>query len=398
MRRLSRSGIALYNDPKESRPNRQLMANGVINIYKEKGYSSHDVVAIVRRLLRTKKVGHTGTLDPQAEGVLPICVGRATKLAGYLTNEGKSYRAELILGKTTDTGDHTGTVLSHNKVSSSGDATFLSFADMDYRRIKEVIESFVGGYMQIPPMYSAIKVNGQRLYKLARAGIEVERKARPVEISRIEILADGDDRLDCNVDQLDCSAVQVVSDTHHLVSVTHQLTLDIDCGKGTYIRSLCEDIGEKLGCGGCMGNLVRTRSGVFTVKNALRLSELEQAIKHANEYANEHVNEHLNKNVINSKNLDFLIPVDEAFPSVRGITSFKSSINGHPVPISQVETEKKLSEGDYCWLYYHKKTLENQSQIDRNHVKSLIGLHIQKNGILKPEVMMHENHKSDISN
>lgn len=222
--------------------------NGVINVYKEKGYTSHDVVAVVRKYLRIYaaehgkiKVGHTGTLDPQAEGVLPICVGRATKLAGDLTAQNKSYRAQLILGLTTDTGDHTGQTLTSCKVDVSPDA------------LSEAINHFVGGYMQTPPMYSAIKIGGKKLYELARQGKSVEREPRHVEIFSIKMIEEN------------------MSD--------NRMWLDIDCGKGTYIRSLCEDIGKRLNCGGCMGDLIRTKSGMLTVDNTLRLHEIEQIMK-----------------------------------------------------------------------------------------------------------------------
>ena len=218
--------------------------DGVINVYKEKGFTSHDVVAIIRRLCKMKKVGHTGTLDPQAEGVLPICIGRATKISAAITDKEKSYRAELLLGKTTDTGDHTGKTLTTSNVNTTR-------GELD-----EAISPFIGGYEQIPPMYSALKINGKRLYQLAREGKTVERKPRFVNITSIDIVqvteADG---------------------------IIQKAILDVDCGKGTYIRSLCEDIGEKLGCGGCMGDLVRTKSGPFTVDAAFYLSQLEQMIK-----------------------------------------------------------------------------------------------------------------------
>ena len=221
---------------------------GVINIYKEKGYTSHDVVAIIRRMLREKfgkiKVGHTGTLDPQAEGVLPICVGKATKMAAFITAENKSYKAELLLGLTTDTGDHTGAILT-GKLPDASDPGFPE--DL----VQAAIKSFIGGYQQIPPMYSAIKIGGKKLYELARQGKQIERQPRFVEITRIDILEINNNRI----------------------------WLDIDCGKGTYIRSLCEDIGAKLKTGGCMGDLIRTKSGQYTINTAKKLSEIEQMIK-----------------------------------------------------------------------------------------------------------------------
>ena len=151
------------------------MYHGVINIYKEQGYTSHDVVAKLRGILKQKKIGHTGTLDPDAEGVLPVCLGKATKLCDLLTDKEKTYRAVLLLGKTTDTQDVSGTVLSEAPVTA------------EEEKVREAILSFVGDYDQIPPMYSALKVNGQKLCDLARAGKEVERKPRRVTIREIRI-------------------------------------------------------------------------------------------------------------------------------------------------------------------------------------------------------------------
>ena len=151
------------------------MINGVINVYKEKGYTSHDVVAKLRGILRQKKIGHTGTLDPDAQGVLPVCLGKATKLCGMITDWGKTYEAVMLLGKTTDTQDISGSVLSVSEVNA------------DERKIIDVIISFVGGYEQVPPMYSALKHNGKKLYELARQGIDVERKPRKVTLYVIKI-------------------------------------------------------------------------------------------------------------------------------------------------------------------------------------------------------------------
>ena len=152
--------------------------DGIINVYKEKGYTSHDVVAKMRGILRMKKIGHTGTLDPEAEGVLPVCLGRGTKLCDMLTEKDKAYRAVLLLGMETDTQDTTGKILGRWPVEQS--------ADME-KAVSEAILSFMGPYAQIPPMYSALKVNGKKLYELARAGKEVERQPRPVEILHIQI-------------------------------------------------------------------------------------------------------------------------------------------------------------------------------------------------------------------
>lgn len=214
------------------------MINGVLNIYKEKGYTSHDVVACLRKIVGQKKIGHTGTLDPDAEGVLPVCLGRATKLCDMLTDRDKTYEAVLLLGKSTDTQDISGCVLKECDTSciSPGEA-------------RNHINKFIGEYDQIPPMYSAVKVNGRKLYELAREGRTVERKSRRVRILRIKIL------------EMELPRVR----------------MEVECSKGTYIRTLCHDIGESLGVGGCMESLKRTKSGRFSVKESVTLSQVEQA-------------------------------------------------------------------------------------------------------------------------
>ena len=198
------------------------MLNGIINVYKERGYTSHDVVAKVRGILRERRVGHTGTLDPEAEGVLPLCIGAATKVVPYLTDADKCYEAEVILGVTTTTEDATGEILETRPINVTNE------------QVEAVVASFIGDYEQIPPMYSAIKVNGVRLYELARKGIVVERPKRQVKIYNCEI----------------------VSPLHK-----NKFKIRVYCSKGTYIRTLCTDIGEKLGCGAHMGTLLRTQVG-----------------------------------------------------------------------------------------------------------------------------------------
>ncbi len=211
------------------------MINGIINVYKEKGFTSFDVVAKMRGMFHQKKIGHTGTLDPDAEGVLPVCLGKATKVCDLLTDKDKEYKAVLLLGIETDTQDVSGEVLNEADVMVSEE------------EVKEAIRSFIGGYEQVPPMYSALKVNGQKLCDLARKGITVERKSRPVTIHGIEII---DIRLP-------------------------EVEMIVSCSKGTYIRTLCDDIGKKLGCFGCMKSLLRTKVDRFTLENAYKLSELE---------------------------------------------------------------------------------------------------------------------------
>lgn len=200
---------------------------GVINIYKEKGFTSHDVVNIVRKNINNIKTGHTGTLDPDAEGVLPICVGKATKIADYIASDIKEYKAEILLGVSTSTQDITGEIIKKSDVTA------------DYELIKNTIMSFVGEYWQKPPMYSAIKVDGKKLYELAREGKEIKRKKRLINIFDIKLN-------------------QVIS--------KERLFFTVLCSKGTYIRTLCDDIGKKLGCGACMASLLRTRSGQFFFK------------------------------------------------------------------------------------------------------------------------------------
>lgn len=210
--------------------------NGILNVYKEKGYTSHDVVAKLRGICHQKKIGHTGTLDPQAEGVLPVCLGNATKLCDMLTDKSKVYEAVLCLGIVTDTQDATGTVLQKSEVS------------VLEQEVEKVINSFVGEYDQIPPMYSALKVNGKKLYELARQGVEIERMARRVQIFAVDIL------------EMKLPYVK----------------MRVSCSKGTYIRTLCHDIGQKLETGGIMESLCRMRVGVFSLENSLRLSEIEE--------------------------------------------------------------------------------------------------------------------------
>lgn len=210
------------------------MINGIINVYKEQGYTSHDVVAKIRGIVHQKKVGHTGTLDPAAEGVLPVCLGKATRVADFLTGETKTYETVMLLGTDTDTQDTTGTVLRQADVTCTEE------------EVSAVIRSFEGDQMQVPPMYSAKKINGRKLYELAREGKTIEREARPVHFYEIRVLS------------------------FDLPRVTMRVT----CSRGTYIRTLCHDIGEKAGCGGCMERLTRTRVGSFEESDAVTLRRI----------------------------------------------------------------------------------------------------------------------------
>jgi tRNA pseudouridine55 synthase len=210
--------------------------NGVINIYKPEGITSFDVVARVRKLSKIKKVGHTGTLDPAAKGILPVCLGRATKIIDYIMSSTKTYRVELKLGMVTDTYDREGKVLEENPVEASKEA------------IEEAILYFLGESLQVPPMYSALKVNGKKMYELARQGIEIEREARKIFIYNISII--------------DIQGAYA--------------RFDVCCSKGTYIRSLCYDIGRNLGCGGMMNALERTSTGPFNMDNCVQLQDLNE--------------------------------------------------------------------------------------------------------------------------
>ena len=212
--------------------------DGIINVYKEKGFTSHDVVAKLRGILHIKKIGHTGTLDPDAVGVLPVCIGKGTKLCDMITDTDKTYEAVMLLGISTDTQDISGNVLLKKDVA------------VDEKTLIETIDSFVGEYKQIPPMYSAIKVNGRKLYQLAREGIEIERRPRDVYIRSIHIN-------DMNLQDDEPS-----------------VTMTVSCSKGTYIRTLCHDIGEKLGCGACMKSLSRTRVGRFYIDDSYTINQI----------------------------------------------------------------------------------------------------------------------------
>lgn len=276
------------------------MINGVINVYKEKGYTSHDVVARLRGIFKQKKIGHTGTLDPEAEGVLPVCLGNGTKLCDMLTDKNKEYIAEFLLGITTDTQDMTGSVRSEREVNITPDEA------------EKAVMSFLGSYEQLPPMYSACKVNGKRLYELAREGKEVERKARKVTIYELEILS---------------------------MSLP-EVKIRVVCSKGTYIRTLCHDIGETLGCGAAMKSLLRTRVDRFLLSDARKLSEIEALVK-AGEGG------------------QLLLPVDAMFSSLPYITvkdAFAGAVrNGNPLFLRQITGKSGWTEGEQVRVYDSEK-------------------------------------------
>ncbi len=214
--------------------------DGILNINKATGMTSHDVVAKVRKQLKQKRVGHAGTLDPAASGVLPICIGQGTRVAEYLSESGKAYRAEIRFGVVTDTYDTEGSIL---RTSDPSELTLTS--------IEEMLLHFLGPQMQMPPLYSAIKLQGQPAYKRIRAGEEITLEARPIEIYELRVIN----------------------------WQTPVLTLDIECSKGTYIRSLAYDLGERLGYGAHLAGLIRTRSGPFTLEKSIPLEQLAEAVE-----------------------------------------------------------------------------------------------------------------------
>ncbi|WP_240375356.1 tRNA pseudouridine(55) synthase TruB [Bacillus piscicola] len=223
------------------------MESGIIPLYKQKGMTSHDCVVKIRKLFKTKKVGHTGTLDPDVEGVLPICIGRATKIAEYITDLPKQYEAEITLGYATTTEDASGDIIDKKQVMPCPDEN----------NIKKTLQSFQGRQQQIPPLYSAVKVQGKKLYEYARAGLEVERPVKDIEI--YELVFKGN------------TLVQ------HEDTVSFRFI--VTCSKGTYVRTLCTDIGRSLGFPAHMSELTRTRSGPFTCEEAIKLEEIENRLQ-----------------------------------------------------------------------------------------------------------------------
>lgn len=287
------------------------MVNGIVNVYKEKGYTSFDVVAKMRGMFHQKKIGHTGTLDPDAEGVLPVCLGKATKVCDLLTDKDKEYEAVLLLGIQTDTLDMSGTIINTCPDIPSEEV------------IRETILSFRGDIMQVPPMYSALKVNGQKLCNLARQGITVERQARPVHIHEIEIL-------EMNLPEV---------------------RMRVHCSKGTYIRTLCDDIGTKLGCFGVMKSLVRTRVSCFQLQNALTLSQIQEKIDKKGE-------------------MDFIYSVDSVFEhyekAVVSRNYEKELVNGNKLPFDGIVGASSDTIRIYDWN-------------DR-----FIGIYTREDGVYKP--------------
>ena len=273
------------------------MIHGVINVYKEQGFTSHDVVAKLRGIVGQKKIGHTGTLDPDAVGVLPVCLGRATKLCDMLTDKDKVYEAVMLLGVETDTQDTTGQILKSSETD-----------EITEEQVRAAVLDFVGDYNQVPPMYSALKINGKKLYELAREGKTVERAARRVQIFDIEILS----------------------------IALPRVTMKVHCSKGTYIRTLCHDIGQKLGCGACMEKLTRTKVSRFEIKDSLTLAQIEVLKKE-------------------DRLSEILIPIDQMFANYPSIIvsgeAARLAYNGNGIKDRDVRKDENILDEAYVRVY-----------------------------------------------
>lgn len=289
------------------------MLHGIINVYKEKGFTSHDVVAKLRGIAGQKKIGHTGTLDPDATGVLPVCLGKATKLCDLLTDQDKTYETVLLFGKVTDTQDMTGTVLKEASIEA-----------LTEENVRAAVRKFEGEYDQIPPMYSALKVNGKKLYELAREGVEIERKARKVRIHKIMIKE---------------------------ISLP-RVRMEVTCSKGTYIRTLCHDIGAALGCGACMEELVRTRVGRFQIEDSLTLDGIAKK-KEAGTLQ------------------EVLLPIDQMFSDDRKVNVKEKHTalvyNGNPFFRKHAEQTEGIADGESVRVYDHRDRFIGIYCYDKEH-------------------------------
>jgi tRNA pseudouridine55 synthase len=268
---------------------------GILPLYKPAGMTSHDCVFKLRKILKTKKVGHTGTLDPDVTGVLPICIGRATKVAEYITDAGKAYEGEVTIGFSTTTEDGAGEIVEKKSVDRL----------IKREEILAVLDTFLGEITQTPPMFSAVKVNGKRLYEYARKGIEVERPSRKVQIYSISLL----------------------DNQQEYSGETISFRFQVDCSKGTYIRTLAVMIGEKLGYPAHMSKLIRIRSASFSLEDCLSFSEIEEKMEHGtlenSLYPLERAVSHLPKYTINDKVAEkvkngMVLPLPEQFLAWEG--------------------------------------------------------------------------------
>lgn len=289
--------------------------DGFINLLKPAGMTSHDAVFALRRILRMKKIGHTGTLDPMAAGVLSMCIGNATRAAEYLEADDKTYRCELQLGITTDTGDIWGNCIS--------EADKTDIEKITAEMAKEAVESMKGEQYQLPPLYSAIRKNGKHLYEYARNGETVEIEPRKIIVKDIRP-----------------------------VSIFHEpgrIMFDVDCSKGTYVRSLCTDIGDRLGCGATMSFLVRTRSGSFRLEDAVTIEELTSYVSQTEGIPEEEIISVRRNEPLSSDMSRFVISVDqmlEGFGKIRlNSEEHRKYVNGGKIAARNavVEMENSLA-------------------------------------------------------
>ena len=297
------------------------MINGIIIINKEKEYTSNDVVRIVKKITKTK-VGHTGTLDPNATGVLPLLLGEGTKVSKYLINHNKEYEAVLQLGKKTETADGEGIVIEEKEVLPQM---------LKKEFVEETLNSFIGVQNQVPPMYSAIKVNGRKLYDYARSGQTVEVKPRKIEIYNIKLI---------KIDEKE-----------------KQIFFRVSCSKGTYIRTLCENIAEKLNTVGYMKELNRTKVGDFKIEDSIKIKELEEKIS--------------------KQDLSKIITIEELFKEKEKVeltdNEIKKYLNGVQIPVNEIYSKTNNNNEEICRVYYKNK---------------FIGLGVIKNEKLKRDIVI----------
>ncbi|MBN4908506.1 tRNA pseudouridine(55) synthase TruB [Staphylococcus sp. EG-SA-13] len=291
--------------------------DGILAIHKEVGMTSHDVVFKLRKILKTKKVGHTGTLDPEVSGVLPICVGKATRVSDYVMESGKSYRAEVTIGVSTTTEDQTGEIVDQKRVDQN-----LWGKDEMIATLKQL----EGDIEQIPPMYSAVKVNGKKLYEYARQNIEVERPVRRVHINSIDLISD------------------IIYEND-----TCKFEIEVECGKGTYIRTLATQIGALLNYPAHMSHLIRLKSGGFTLNQAIKLDDLREIVEQ-------------------DKLQDVILPLEYGLNGLTKITVYDKNIvtriqNGQKIEKSLIDESKH--DGEFV-VWYEDKAIAIMDTYDKN--------------------------------
>ncbi len=289
------------------------MHDGVINVNKPKGCTSYDVVHRIKKITN-KKVGHTGTLDPMAMGVLPICIGKASKISQYIVAQTKRYTATMILGVRTDTLDITGKVLSETNFFYNKE------------KVLNALKKFCGEYYQLPPMFSAIKKNGQKLYELARQGITIEREKRLVNIYELNFVN---------------------------YMPPNKISIDVKCSKGTYIRSLCDDIGNEIGCGACLSELIRTECGDFFIENSITVDEFDKLYQ----------NNLADSKIIAIENLLDFKKVTVAAQNIR--------YNGNKIDLNFVLSEKNFVDGEKLLVFDPQKKLVGIYLREKNFLRSV---------------------------